>query len=172
MSYSTPSQMLERYDARTIGDLVADDGNAVTPSQLLANPNLQAALDDASGEIESCVLQGRRYLVADLLTLVAGTGHTRFLLIRLTCDIAMRLLAERRPWYELNNAYAQRVEQSQRTLDNLREGKQVFDLAPVIEAGLPAVDTPTLASLQNLNLMVDAARRGYYPTRRLPKQAE
>ena len=172
MSYATPAQMLQRYDARTLGDLCSDDGTQVSPSDLLSDPNLQAALDDGSGQIESSVLRGQRYQVSDLLALVAGTSNTRFTLIRLDCDIAMRLLSERRPWYELNEAYQQRLEQASKLLLDISIGKQVFDIAANQNASNPIVDTPTPQAIQNLNLVVDAARRGYYPARYLPISVE
>ena len=165
-SYATPAQMLQRYDARTIGDLVSDDGNRIDPTELLTDVVLQAQLNDASGEIETNLLQGERYQVSDLEAL---TGNTQFTLIRLTCDIAMRLLSERRPWYELNEAYTQRLEQSNKTLEQLRKGTNVFNVTANIEASQPKVDTPSIQSINSLNLTVDAARRGYYPARRLPR---
>lgn len=168
MSYATPAQLLQRYDARTIGDLVSDSGDQVTPTALLSDANLLAQLDDASGEIESALLQAGRYSAGDLSGLLTSNSNTRFVLIRLTCDIAMRLLAERRPWYELNDAYQRRVANADATLDKLRKGERVFDLEPVKDAGLPEANTPSLESVENLNLTVDAARRGFYPARRVP----
>lgn len=172
MSYATPAQLLQRYDARTVGDLVSDDGNQVSAGDLLADANLQAALNDASGQIESALLQAERYSVADLTALVGSSSNTKYVLIRLTCDIAFQQLVERRPWYEVNESYKQRTEDADETLERLRKGERVFDLSPVKEAGLPVADTPTRASIEQLNLTVDAARRGYYPARRMPRQAE
>lgn len=167
-AYATTTQMLERYDERCIGDLVSDDKVRVSRELLTGNRNLIAALDDGAGEIESALLQAERYQVSDLTTLLAGTSNTRFVLIRLNCDVAMISLWNRRPWYEVNEAYKQRMEDAEKMMERLRKGERVFDIAAVKAAGLPAVAIPSVSSLNRLNLTVDAARRGYYPARRVP----
>lgn len=164
MSYASPSQMLERYDARTLGDIVSDVGGRVTSAALLTDTNLQAALDDASGEIESALYQARRYSAADLAAL---TGNSLKLLVRLTCQIAFGHLWERRPWSD-DEQRERAIERADKALERLRKGEHVFDLDGPKDAGLPDVAQPTISSIESLSLTVDEARRGYYPARRYP----
>lgn len=164
MSFATPTQLTQRCDVRMLGDLVGDDGVRVGLPELLTNANLQAALDDASGEMLAALLQGKRYSSADLATL---TGDSQKYLVRLNCEIALGLLWERRGYYE-DDRREEAMARSRKALERLRRGETVFDVEGVKDAGLPSVSTPSRVTLENLNLTVDEARRGFYPARRLP----
>ena len=164
MSFASPAQMLERYDARTLGDIVSDTGVRVTSANLLTDANLQAALDDASGEIESALYQARRYSASDLAAL---TGNSLKLLVRLTCQIAFGHLWERRPWSD-DEQRERAIERADKALERLRKGEHVFDLDAQKDAGLPETAQPTVSSIQSLSMTVDESRRGYYPRRRYP----
>lgn len=172
-AYATAAQMLERYDARVIGDLVSDSGIRQDESALLTDSILSAALNDGAGDIEIALLQGERYSTTDLTALLTGSGNTRFVLIRLNCDRAFFHLYDRRPWHEISDAYQRRIDDSDKLLERLRRGERVFDVASVKDAGLPEIATPERVTIENLNLTVDYCRRGghgYYPARRLPNQ--
>lgn len=172
-AYATAAQMLERYDARTLGDLVSDTGIRVDESALLTDTVLSAALNDGAGDIELALLPGERYSTTDLTTLLASSSNTRFVLIRLNCDRAFFHLYDRRPWHEVSEAYQRRIEDGEKLLERLRRGERVFDVAAVKDAGLPSITTPERVTVEKLNLTVDYCRRGgygYYPARRLPNQ--
>lgn len=164
MAYATPAQLLQRYDARTVGDLASDTGIRIDPASLLSDANVQAALDDASGEIEAALLQGKRYSVADLAGL---TGNTQKHLIRITCQIAFWMLWERRPYVE-DQTRDDAESKAKKSLERLRRGEAVFDIEGPKDAGLPSVHEPTVSSYNRLSMIVDEGRRGYYPARRLP----
>ena len=66
---ATTSDMLKRVDARELGDLCGDAGVTVTPDELIDHPNLEAALDDAWGEILAVLRVSERYAEADLTDL-------------------------------------------------------------------------------------------------------
>jgi hypothetical protein len=85
--------MLKPYDSRLLGDLVTDTGQRVQPYALLADPNLQAALDDAAGMIDAAVFVNNRYASVDLAGL---TGQDLAFLLRLNSDLALILLMQRR----------------------------------------------------------------------------
>jgi phage gp36-like protein len=141
VSYATPSQMLTRYDARRLGDLVVDGDKTTpraTPTQLLSDPVLAEMLADASGLIDAALLVGGRYSPADLATLAAveaalPTPSSTFkLLVRLTCDLAYGLLVRRRGLgMDLAPGYAEAAA----LLDRLSNGELIFDVAAVVEAG-------------------------------------
>lgn len=163
-SYAAPAQMLERHDARTLGDLVADDGVRRTSTQLLTDANLQAALDDASGAIEASLLQGKRYSTVDLTAL---TGNSQKYLIRLTCAIAFGLLYERRPAYQ-SDARDDAMNRAEEALEKLRRGEHIFNLDDAKDAGMPSITGPTTVELDRLNLMTTQARGKFYPRRNRP----
>lgn len=165
-SYATPAEMTSRYDVRQLGDLVRDDGERATPAELLTDANLQTALDDASGEIDAALMQAQRYTPTELASL---TGNSRAYLVRLTCMLAFAYLWNRRQWGTVyDDARDEANDKARRQLERLRKGEHVFDLEPQKDAGLPTVSTPTIATITNQNYVVDEARKGYYPARRLP----
>src|SRR5690606_22659735 len=113
--------------------------------------------------VESALLVGGIYSTTQLAAL---TGNSLSKLVRLTCDIAMAYLFERRPLYD-NERAGKLHDRVKDQLDRLRKGENVFNLAENIEAGKPTVDGPTTLDYQNLNLVRDRVRN-YYPGRRLP----
>lgn len=167
MSYAAPADLLKRYDARTLGELVSDSGTRVSAANLLTDANLQAALDDASGEIDAHVLQGQRYTTAMLAAL---TGNSLAYLKRICCAVAMALLWERRPYNDADEQVAaeQAALQARKALERLKQGHEVFDIEAVKDAGLPSTSVPSRVTLDNLNLATDQARGHFYPRRRLP----
>lgn len=161
------ADMLKRFDARVLGDLVGDAGVRVPQSDLLDHPNLQAALDDAWGEILSVLTSGERYSEADLTAL---TGDSRQYLIRVNCKIAIKNLYERREWAGDDDQREDAIAAGRTALEELRTGKKVLTTAAA-EAGTPHIKTPSVHTIQTTNLVVDNARRGFYPSRRLPTNA-
>lgn len=166
MSYAAASDLLARYDARTVGNLCSDNGVTVSAAALATDTRLQAALDDASGEIEAALMQGERYTTTDLAAL---TGNSLAYLKSICCKIAMAHLWQRRPYLDDESA-EKSILAARAAIDRLRKGESIFNVAAVVAAGTPDVVTPTVTSIQALNLTVDDCRRwnGYYPQRRSP----
>ena len=162
-AYATSTQLLERYDANEIADLASDEGQAVTRIALLTDSKVAASLSDASGEVEAALLVGGMYTTDQLEGL---TGNAAAKLVRMTCDIAMCFLYERRPLYNVDNV-AKFRELADKYLDRLRKGENVFNVAANIGAGTPSVDGPTTVGYESLNLVRDRVQN-YYPGRRLP----
>lgn len=165
MSYASVQNLIARYDARTVGQLVSDNNIAVPPIELAWNSVAQAALDDASGEIEAALLRGERYSAADLAAL---TGNSAKHLIRICCDIAFWNLWDRRPWQRQDPGRDDARKRSQDHLDRLAKGENVFNIAAVLDAGLPESTGPSAVELSNLNLIAYRARGHFYPVARLP----
>jgi phage gp36-like protein len=164
MSYATIANLIDRYDAREIGDLIADDNNRKEAIDLADDPILTAFLQDASGQVEAALVVAERYSAAELSGL---TGNSAAHLVRITCDIAMSLLATRRPGRLKTEARKAIVETAEAHLERLRKGENIFNLADQREAGAPSIGGPSTLDLQNLNLVRDRTRN-YYPGRRLP----
>lgn len=164
-AYATPADMIERYDVRLLGDLVADDNSQVSAASLPANTVLIEQLEDAAGAIEVALRSGGRYTPADLEAL---TGNSRQHLKRINCDIAMCYLLERRVDYDPDRAQAQR-ELAEKYLEQLRKGVNVFGIDELIEASTVDFVQVKTIDLRNANTIRDRTRN-YYPQRRLPRE--
>ena len=163
MAYATAAQFMERYDARVLGDLCSDLDDQIEPTALLTNTKLQAALDDASGDIDAALVTGQRYTTDDLEGL---TGNSQKHLIRITCDIAFAFLQSRRGSMDAESRKAH-MDVAEAHLERLRKGLNIFDLDAQKDAGVPESTGPTRVDFQNMNLIRDRTKN-YYPARRLP----
>lgn len=166
----TGSDLIARYDVRTIGDLVNDDGTAASSGTITggANAVITAALEDASGEFIAALRQGGRYTEDDLTSL---TGNSLAHMKRIVCKIAFWHLWERRAsWDDDERADAARSD-ARRALQDLRQGVTVFDLTSQVNAGNPSVSVPTVLEIRQSNLLVDRVREGggMYPRRQFPR---
>ena len=166
MAYATVTQMLERYDARVIGDLVNDDETRDSTAGLATDTALAAALDDASAELEVALLQGGRYSVTDLADNISASSQ--LYLARLTCDIAMGLIYGRRAYVADNPARDTALDRAEAALELLRSGKHVFNLAANITAGQPEITGPTSAQYNDLNTVRGRCSGHFYPRPMFP----
>lgn len=162
-SYADSTDMTNRYDGRTLMDLVSDTG--VPETNLSSNSAMTTALSDATGAIRSALLVGGTYKPNDLTGL---TGESAEYLKRITCEIALAYLILRRP-EKYGKSSTEVREQMNILLDMFRSGVRVFQVDGNIAAGLPTIDGPTAVDYQNLNLLPDRTRN-FYPNRkqRLP----
>jgi hypothetical protein len=157
VSYLSAADMLNRADARLVGDLVSMNGVRVQLPALLTNPVLLAALADASGEVEAAVLRGNRYQPADLLALT-GVGQTR--LYRLVKDLAMLLLFHLRDDVgPVPPKYTSALEE----LEKLACGERIFSFVESQNAGLMQHAKETWSDRRARNLLSYQARRFFGP---------
>lgn len=162
-SFASSSDMVLRYDVRTLGDLCSDDGTPVAEAALASNTKMTTALADATGQILAACLRGGRYSQADLAAL---TGESASYLKRLCCVVAFWNLWDRKPYSSDETRKAAR-EEAMEMLEMLRKGEHVFDVSAVIAAGVPDVDTVTRVEAQTWQMVVDQCRGGrFYPRRR------
>lgn len=156
---ATVQDFLDRFDARLVADLARDDG---TPEgNLAANPRVLAALRDASGEVRSAILQGKRYTLEEILALEEDDAA---FLKRLVCTRAMLHLAAARVSTLGEENYRAAQEWVEEKLRQLAGGERIFATAGAQEAGLPRTESPLLVEVRRMNLLVDRAE-GYYPSR-------
>lgn len=163
MGLATATNMLERFDARDVGELCADDGVPIDRIALLTDTNLTAALDDAWGDILAALNVAGMYTEDELLAL---TGASAKYLIRIQCEVALSNLWGRKPLYRAEDRQ-KALDASEKRLDRLRKGEHVLAKPANIEAGTPSVDGPTTVQYDNLNLVRDRVNN-YYPRRVLP----
>jgi len=161
-SFADGSDLLERYDARTVGDLAEDLGARVAAADIPTSANVVTALSGATGEILSSVARAARYTQADL---VALTGEDLAYLKDLTCAIAFWRLWKRRPYTD-DAIRKEAREEYESILKMLRSGETIFAVAEVIDAGKPQIETVTRVEAPNWQLVVDRCRGRFFPSRR------
>lgn len=153
MSYGTPSDLLLRFDSNLIGQLVNDSGNKISPQECQTNAAVQAALDDATGMINAALYVAYKYTAAQIATI---TDESRSLLKRLCCDLAIVMICQRRG-YSYDDKFPM-VGLSLETLQQLRNGERVLNLAANEQAGLAASSTVSLAQQRRIGLVVSDPR--------------
>lgn len=164
MPYATANDLTSYFDANVIADLVSDDG--VPAQDVTTDPNVAKSLSAAASQINAAVMVSNLYSPADLASL---TGDDREMLLELNCQLAMSKLIRRRPEKFGADGYRELVEEGEERLEQLRKGQRLFNLPAQEEAGLPEVDGPTVATVEQLNL-ITARTKNFYPDfgRRLP----
>ncbi len=162
-AYATPTDMIDRFDERTLKQLVADDNTPAT--SLTSDGKMLAALDDATGAMKSALFVGNQYKPEDLESLTAESQSYRK---RLCCEIALSYLIRRRP-EKYGKASREIQENVDAILEQFRSGVRVFEIDANRAAGLPSIDGPSAVDYQRLNLLPDRTRN-FYPHRqtRLP----
>lgn len=178
MSYAVPSDLIARYDARRLGDLVNDTGVRVLSGALNSDPNIQAALDDASGLLDAAIQRGQRYSPVDIATIMAATTggtlwNSRQLLIRLVCDLAYSLLTARRGYNSTDTAAQNpRYVEALRIIGQLETGEMIFCTQGALAAGVPV---PGVVISQNVGLVSSLSRifgyLGVYPGQNQPMRS-
>lgn len=163
MAYASIANLLARYDRRDIVALVSDSEHAALALDLSTDPAITTALADASGDIEAALLRGGRYTTDDLDAL---TGNSASLLQRMTCDITMQYLMQRRPDRNPDRLEKQQ-DLSRAHLRRLAKGEDIFDIDAVVDAGQQDMAGADTSTFLRLNLIRDRTRH-YFPNRNLP----
>lgn len=153
-SYASASDMLVRYDDRTVRDLCSDTGSRTSSGSIATNTRLLAALLGASGLIEAAVTAAATYKPEDLQAL---TGASLAYLKDLVCALALGRLFLARPDIEgkLPESYKQAMEE----LSRLRAGEWAFGLLEQRQAGLMDVQTESASDVENRRGIVVTAQR-------------
>lgn len=164
MAHAAYSDLVKRFDERTIADLASDSD---APEADLANSAVvTAALSSASGRINSAVMQSGLYTAAELTAL---TGDDLAFLVDLTCELSMAWLVRRRPSPDNAEWSKSLFERTEETLNKIRQGHNLFNVEVKKTAGQPETDGPSAVDYSNLNLIPDRTHN-FYPSRgsRLP----
>lgn len=128
-SYASVADLINAHDATQIGNWATDTRVTLTPTQLLSDTVVAAALNRASGEVEMACFAGGRYSPLDLQSL---TGVSAVALKGLVADLAFYHLGKRRvPEPEKISGY----EEARKMLEALREGTLIFGFQEAADAG-------------------------------------
>ncbi len=162
MLLAQPTDMIARFDVRLLSQLCNDTNSPVSSTGLLTDPNLNAALEDASGVVLSALYTSYKYQDTDIENLDTQSSA---LLTRITCDIAFIYLAQRRG-YEYEDKMPM-IQDSYMLLQKLRNGERVLNVAGNEEAGLTATDYIGVVEQAQVGLVTAAYRyfpQGTYPS--------
>lgn len=157
MAYASAADLVNRYDARIIGDVIGDADQRVTEANLASNAKVQAALEDATGQIKSAATVANKYTEDSLQTLADAQDP---LLVRMTCDLAMGYLLNRR---HLSTEPYEAVRRAEDWLALLRLGERVLNLQENKDAG--NVNAGYITTLVRSTLQHAADEKRYFPER-------
>ncbi len=161
--YLTVAEFGDRYDLRTICQLLHDDDDEpgdyaaiyaeLTNTATDAGRRLATILSDVSGKLESAVFSRGQYTPNALATL---TGNSLAYLKRVVADLAVRPCYERRPTKA--PPMPQGADEADAVLNALAAGTNIFGLAEVAEAGHMTMTTNTPADVLTRNSVTQQAR--------------
>lgn len=170
-SYCPPGAFLDRFDLRTVSDLLADaPQERKTRAQLLTDTTLASLLSEASGIVESFCTKGDRYTLTDL-KMIAGDmneagaatisppGNTANMLYGIVGGICMFLLWERRPERLAEMKMPMRCEMAWSHCEALGKGQQIFGVLEVAQAENSPATLITPGQVEFRNLSSNQARR-------------
>lgn len=137
-SWLTPAVFLTFVDFRPVAQLLKDDNVpsdyvSLTTSGTPDNAKLLTILGAACGRMEASLLRGKRYQVADLTALPAGSNAANYR-DEITAKVAQQLMFRRRP-ADLKN-YEIISREVDATLQALAGGEAIFPFLESQDAGL------------------------------------
>ena len=164
MAHAAYTDLVKRFDERTIAELASDTGSP--EADLSGSAVVTAALSSASGRINSAVMQAGLYTTTELAAL---TGDDLAFLVDLTCELAMAWIVRRRPSPDSAEWAKALFERTEETLERIRQGHNLFNIEVKKTAGQPEIDGPAVPDYTRLN-MIPERTRNFYPSRasRLP----
>lgn len=165
--YCSITQFLQRYDTRTLAQLLSDTG--IDISDVTTDTTLLELLMEASGKLEAACFMGERYLKADLEAIRDGSAtNAKSLLAGIVADLAIVCVFDRRP--NLNRPRTAKIEESERFVMALAEGSRIFPFTETEVAGHLGSNVETPAIVENRNMWTYQARR-FFGTRgnRIPR---
>lgn len=144
------AQFLVRYDVRTVAECLSDTDVPLDLATVATNAKLAAFLQASSGKFESAVLMKKAYTLDDLAVLTAPGSNMREWIAEIIADLTAPKVLGRR-FIEFPD-YKERLKEAQDVLAELAEGKRIFGIAAVIDAGTldSKVETPADVELRNM----------------------
>lgn len=157
-SYITPDDLFARMDINLICQLCSDTQVPIDVAVIRDDVNLLAALNDASGELESSIFVSKRYGAADLQAL---DGVSRQYMLRILSDLAAYNLWTRRKAGEPPGTVAKAYEKAQAVLVDLQTGQDIFSFEEIAASGVPVTYQMQMADHYNNNMLSTLWRRIY-----------
>lgn len=158
-AYATADDLVARYDIDLVRDL-ATDREGVDRTDILTEPRVTVALEDASGEVEVALLAGGRYSIEQLESL---TGNSANHLKQIVCGLAMAALHRRRPESADDEYIADIAKDARDAIKALRRGENLFGFPEVIDASIVEHSGPSAIEIRRRNDLPERMGR-YFPT--------
>lgn len=155
--YITTTEFEVFFDSSQLFKLCTDNP-AVIPTTLSGEPIAEMAIRVGSAAVESYALKGGRYSIDTLADLKAADDHT---LKSLTALIAVEWLYKRRAGI-VPPAILDNITRAYATLEDLANGKQVFNDPATIAAGKSTIHVIAASTRTRLHLVSDGPQ---YPHR-------
>lgn len=134
-AYATATDMIARYDVRTLGDLLSDNENVrLTSAQVLASTTLATLLSEASGEVEGVAFARRVYEPDDFAAL---TDNGLAKLAGVICAVCLQKCMARRP--SRVKELPQQMVLALADLERLRLGDHIFAFSETADAGAEVI---------------------------------
>lgn len=158
---ATPEDLIARRDERTVGQILVDDEDVVlTHDEILEHPKLLTLLSASAGKVRAALLCGERYKPEQLESL---TGDDREFLVDIICMLVMARLWERRPG--LHDEQIKNLNgQAELYLEQLRQGKNLFNLSTHRVVANPTIGGPTVVDLVNTNTISTQCMGRHFPS--------
>lgn len=154
-TYLSVAEFLKRADTRVVQELCSDTGTPVTSGALTSDPNLAAALLQASGDLEMAVLRSQRISQVDLNTILTTAGAAQATLYSLLADLTLFYLYKRR----VNLTMPEFVKDARERLKKLQAGEDIFPTVEHAAAGVPSHQVETAEDVQARNGTTYQTRR-------------
>ena len=163
-AYASGTDLIARYDVYLVGDFTRDAREPVEQAAVANLPLVATALLDASGMIDVHLTTGGRYKPEDLLAL---TGNSVNHLKRITCDLAMGLLLQRRTDMRYQELAEKVVAGSRQHLQALARGENIFGIPSLQNAGTMELQTISAVTIDERNTLATRMSRVFPPTETL-----
>lgn len=157
--YCSATQFLNRYDVRTVAECLSDTDTPLDVSAVPTDTKLAALLKGSSGKLEAAALLGGKYTPADLASL---TGNMSEWIADIVADLTAPKVLGRR-FMEFPE-YAERLKEANGVLQALSEGRLIFGLQEVIDAGLIDDEVESASTVEARRMITFQASR-YFGTR-------
>ncbi len=160
--YATIAQIKVHIDTRLLEMLASDDGSDADLTTYTTAPNLEAAVERASSDIESYARRGERYSAADLVALQTAEDTT---LIGLVADLTVFHLAGRRGG-DISPAILARGQDAHRTLKALASGNRIFGMDTGAEgSGTATASVVAVTTRRQMGMISDSEFFDHAPER-------
>ena len=154
-TYISAAELAESFDERLIKQISSYSG---TPQSSVSNSVVTNSIEKASAEVESYALRGGLYTATNLSDLQTADDWS---LKSLVATLAMKHLFRGKAG-NMPPDMESMVAEAGRTLEELREGKRVFNLAGAISAGKAEVKIVDINKRNNVGMVSDSA---FFPPR-------
>lgn len=151
-TYISTAELIESFDERMVFQLASYSGTPLANASALASSTIALnAIEKASAEVESYALRGGLYTVTNLSDLQTADDWA---LKTLVSTLTMKHLFRGKTGNIPPDMQAM-VAEATATLEELREGKRVFNLDTVLSAGKAKAYVISATVRSNLNMPSD-----------------